>query len=52
MAARVIVIGGGIVGVATARELVLRGHDVTLVETGWCRDGGKPRLHQHPYEQP
>jgi sarcosine oxidase subunit beta len=30
--ARLIVIGGGIVGVATARELVLRGHDVTLVE--------------------
>jgi D-hydroxyproline dehydrogenase subunit beta len=30
--ARLIVIGGGIVGVATARELVLRGNTVTLIE--------------------
>jgi len=32
MGARLIVIGGGIVGVATARELVRRGHSVTLFE--------------------
>jgi D-hydroxyproline dehydrogenase subunit beta len=30
--ARLIVVGGGIVGVATARELVLRGHSVMLIE--------------------
>ncbi len=35
MGARLIVVGGGIVGVMIARELVLRGHAVTLIE----RDG-------------
>jgi L-2-hydroxyglutarate oxidase len=36
---RVVVIGGGIVGLAVARELLGRGHPVTVLEkeTGWAR---------------
>ncbi|GAA4417791.1 L-2-hydroxyglutarate oxidase [Actinokineospora soli] len=39
MARRVVVVGGGIIGLATARELVSRGDRVTVVEkeTGWAR---------------
>ena len=43
--ARVVVIGGGATGCAVARDLVMRGFDVTLVEFGALGSGTSSRFH-------
>lgn len=57
---RVIVIGGGVVGAASALALVERGHRVTLVDraselaagTSQANGGGLTPLHSEPWNQP
>ena len=43
----VVVIGGGATGTGTARDLAMRGFDVTLVERGNLTDGTTGRTHGH-----
>ena len=36
---RTVIVGGGVVGLTTAYELALRGHEVTVIEAGRCGAG-------------
>lgn len=47
MSYSVIVIGGGATGTGTARDLAIRGFDVTLVERGNLTEGTTGRTHGH-----
>lgn len=47
MAPSVVVIGGGATGTGTARDLAMRGFDVTLVERGNLTHGTTGRTHGH-----
>lgn len=40
MSRRVVIVGGGVVGLCTAFETARRGHDVTLLERAECSGGG------------
>src|SRR5580765_6388557 len=56
---RIVIIGGGITGTATASELAREGHDVTLIDktgiaamaSGWTL-GGVRQSGRHPAELP
>ena len=45
MMPRIIVIGGGATGCGVARDLVLRGYQTTLVESGNLGSGTSSRSH-------
>ena len=45
---RVVVVGGGLAGLTATRQLLLGGHDVTLVEAG-TRLGGRARTVRAPF---
>ncbi|CQR52453.1 anaerobic glycerol-3-phosphate dehydrogenase subunit GlpA [Haloferax massiliensis] len=47
MSHSVVVIGGGATGTGTARDLAMRGFDVTLVERGNLTEGTTGRTHGH-----
>ena len=47
MSYSVVVIGGGATGTGTARDLAMRGFDVTLVERGNLTEGTTGRTHGH-----
>jgi glycerol-3-phosphate dehydrogenase len=47
MTATVVVVGGGATGTGIARDLSMRGFDVTLVERGTLADGTTGRTHGH-----
>ena len=47
MTQSVVVIGGGATGTGTARDLAMRGFDVTLVERGNLTEGTTGRTHGH-----